>query len=421
LERRAFEETRLWWIDRMVNSPRPFEEKMTLFWHGRFTSGMREVRNAIFMKEQNEFFRRHALDNFRELVLGVSKDRAMLVYLDGNRNVKRKPNENFARELMELFTLGVGNYREADIKAAARAFTGWTFNRDGFTFRRAIHDFGPKQFLGRKGRFNGDDVIDIILEQPACSRFLAGNILEFFVRPDSPKRLVESLAATIRREEYELKPVMKALFRSRAFYHADSRGGLVKSPVELLVGTARQLGLPIANLQQAQRAMNGMGQELMQPPNVKGWDGGAAWINTATLYNRYNVVGAMINGGGRGSELDRRRQRRRAAREQTAGSENAMNMMGGSAASKSRMQGGRQPQFDPLPAIEENRLRTAEQIVDHFAGRLLAVPLSSAKRQELTNYLLNGGDKFDLTSRRAAARVRTMIHLLCSTPEYQMY
>ena len=214
---------------------------------------------------------------------------------------------------------------------------------------------------------------------------------------------------------------MTALFRSRAFYHADSRGGLVKSPVELLVGTARQLGVPIANLQQAQRAMNGMGQELMQPPNVKGWDGGAAWINTATLYNRYNVVGAMINGGGRGGEVERRRQRRRAAREQTPGSENAMNMMGGSPASKSRMQGGRQPQFDPLPAIAENGLQTAEQIVAHFVRRLLAVPLSAAKRQELTKYLLNGGETFDLTGRRAAARVRTMIHLLCSTPEYQMY
>ncbi|MCH7871016.1 MAG: DUF1800 family protein, partial [Planctomycetes bacterium] len=171
-QRRTFEELRLWWIDRMVHSPRAFEEKMTLFWHGHFTSGMREVRNPFFMREQNELLRDHALGNFRDLLVGICRDRAMLVYLDNARNVKRKPNENFARELMELFSLGVGNYTESDIKSAARAFTGWAYDSDGFEFRAKQHDYGRKRFLGKVGRWNGLDIIDMIMAQPACSQFL---------------------------------------------------------------------------------------------------------------------------------------------------------------------------------------------------------------------------------------------------------
>jgi hypothetical protein len=419
-EREAAEEVRLWWLERMSNSPRPLEEKMTLFWHGHFTSGFREVRRAIFMKEQNEFLRRHCLGNFRELLIGVSRDRAMLVYLDNARNQKVTPNENYARELLELFTLGLGNYSEADIKAAARAFTGWGFDREGFVFREQAHDFGEKTFLGRKGDWNGEDIIDIVLDQPACARFLARTILEFFVRPDPPEPLINAFAAEVRKQKFELRPAMKTLLKSQAFYHAEARGALVKSPVELLIGTARQLGLPVTNLSVAERALAAMGQELMQPPNVKGWDGGTKWINTATLFTRYNTVGGLINGGGR-EDRRRRDEVAEAANDETPAEPASSGMQPMKPnRPKSRREGARQPGHDPGSLIRAQALETPEQIVEFFAAHLLAVPLSDEKRAELAGYLRDESGKFDVNQKRAAQRIRTMIHLLCSTPEYQL-
>ena len=423
-ERQAFEEIRLWWIERMVQSPRPFEEKMTLFWHGHFTSGMREVRNPVFMKEQNDFLRQHALGNFRELVLGISKDRAMLVYLDGNRNNKQRPNENYARELMELFTLGVGNYTETDIKEAARAFTGWQFDEDGFVFRGRNHDYGPKKFLGRSGKLNGEDVIDAILEHPACSKFIARNVIEFFCRPDPKKPLVDAFAAELRKQKFELRPAMKTLFRSQAFYHDDSRGCLVKSPVELLVGTARRLEIPIANLVAAERATAGMGQELMQPPNVKGWDGEQKWINTATLFQRYNTIGTLLNGGDGPARGRMARMARRAAAsaddDDGNDEEAGMMAMSSSKVARSRLSGERQPEYDPLPAVRDFSLRTADDVVRFYERLLLPRPLSERKRGQLVAYLDGENSKFDPGAKGAAERVRTTVHLLCSTPEYQM-
>jgi len=421
-ERRSFEEVRLWWLERMANSPRPLEEKLTLFWHGHFTSGMREVRRAAFMLEQNELLRRYALGNFHDLVLGVSRDRAMLVYLDGYRNVRRNPNENYARELLELYTLGTGNYSEGDVRAAARAFTGWTFDDDGFRFIPRNHDTGEKQFLGRRGNWDGYDIVEIVLEQPACSRFLSRKLLQFFVRPDPDRRLVERLALVIRRNNYELKPALRTLFQSRAFYHPDARGALVKSPVELLVGTARQLDIPLVNLAAGERALAAMGQELMQPPNVKGWDGGPRWINAATLYNRYNTIGVLLAGDGR----SRNREQRTAAgtndenpQEQSADSGAGSTMMSSRPAPVSRRTRRTQFEFDPLPELRARELRTPEQIVDFHIQNLLATTPADAKRQALIEYLADDG-KFDLRSKDAAERVRTMVDLLCSTPEYQV-
>ncbi|TWT45815.1 hypothetical protein RAS1_22480 [Phycisphaerae bacterium RAS1] len=422
-ERRSHEETRLWWIERMVESPRPFEERMTLFWHGHFTSGAREVRRSLFMYEQNVFLRKHALANFRELLIGVSKDRAMLVYLDNARNSRREPNENYARELMELFSLGVGNYSEADIKAAARSFTGWTLDRDGFVFRPRDHDDGAKTFLGKTGKWGGEDVIDIILQQPACSKFLARTLLDAFCCAEPDKRLVERFAALIRREKFELKPIMKALLGSEAFYHADMRGALVKSPVELLVGTARQLELPIRQLGVAERALASMGQEVMQPPNVKGWDGNETWITTATLFNRYNVIGNLIDGQGG--------QRRRLAKEQAndeevaegddKGVDGGMQAMTDKPQPRSRLgEGGKQPTYDPLPMLRERRLETAEAVIDFYAANLLATPLPSAKREQLVRFLSGPNAKFAQSARDAGDRVRAMVRLLCATPEFQL-
>ncbi|MCA9245253.1 MAG: DUF1800 domain-containing protein, partial [Phycisphaerales bacterium] len=393
------------------------EEKMTLFWHGHFTSGMREVRDSIKMKEQNEFLRRHALDNFGELLLGVSRDPAMLVYLDGARNNKRQPNENYARELMELFSLGEGNYTEDDIKAAARAFTGWGYDDQGFVFRKNLHDYDQKRFLGRSGRLNGDDVLETILQQPACSRYLASRLIKFFVTPDPDSSLVESFAAVIRREKYEMKPVMRTLFLSRAFYDGHYRGSLVKSPVELLVGTARQFGKSIEDLRAAERAMTGMGQELMQPPNVRGWQGGATWINTATLFSRYNVVSAMLAPPPRGRDVDKSQWNDEEMFDRTMAD---MSMRSMDMEEKSRVDQRGYVAFDPVSVVESYDLKSAREIVDFFAARVLALPLSEAKAALLTEYLCGGEREFRPKGRSAGVRLLTMLQLMCSTPEYQM-
>ncbi len=413
LERQGLEETRLWWLERMIRSPRPMEEKLTLFWHGHFTSGMREVRNVIFMKEQNEFLRRHAQANFRDLVEGISRDRAMLVYLDGVRNNKREPNENYARELMELFTLGVGNYSEKDIAEAARAFTGWSYDEYGFQFRSRNHDYGVKKFLGRSGKFNGDDVIEILLEQPACSRLLARKLLAFFVTPEPHKQLVEQLAKEIRRQKFELKPVLRTLLQSRAFYHPDHRGTLVKSPVELVVSSIRTLGIEARNLKAIERSMATMGQELLQPPNVKGWDGGATWINTATLFNRYNTVAALISGSGRRAGEP--------TQNMTDEDDPEMTMAGQMMTPAPRSRSGRasQPPYDALGVVRAAGLREAPQIVDYLAGHFLAVPLAGDKRDQLIAWL-DGGGRFRIDSRDAGDTLRMLVTLICSTPEFQM-
>lgn len=421
-ERIGHQEIRLWWLERMVQSPRPLEEKMTLFWHGHFTSGAREVRRAQFMLEQNELLRRHALGDFRSLLLGISRDRAMLVYLDNARNRRQQPNENYARELLELFTLGEGQYTEADVKAAARAFTGWTFDDDGFVFRRAQHDDGPKTFLGKTGRLGGEDVIDQILAHPACSRHLARKLAEFFVTPEPERELVERLAAQLRRHNYALKPVLRTLFLSRAFYAPQVRGALVKSPVELIVGTARRLGVPIERLRDAERTLAALGQELMQPPNVKGWNGGSHWINTATLHLRYNAIGNLIQGDGEG----RRLARPAAHDEDIADDDSPESTMAGpgmrasGVGGRSRLTAGRQTAYDPLSVLKARNLTTPGEIVDFYCAHLLARPLSAAKRQALMDYLDQEG-RFHVAAREAATQIRQMIHLLCSTPEFQMH
>ncbi|QOJ15074.1 MAG: DUF1800 domain-containing protein [Planctomycetia bacterium] len=410
-ERRSIEEVRLWWLDRLAHSPFPAEEKLVLFWHGHFTSGVREVRNAIYMKEQNEMFRSKALGNFRDLLIAVSKDRAMLVYLDNARNVKRSPNENYARELLELFTLGLGNYTENDVKAAARAFTGWGFDQDGFLFRRDQHDFDEKTFLGRRGRWDGGEIIDILLTKNECSQFLARKLLGFYVRPDPPRSLVNAFAAVIRRNKYDIRASLDVLFRSQAFYHADSRGCLIKSPTELLIGAVRQFELPLVDLLGAERALAGMGQELMQPPNVKGWDGGEKWINTATLFARYNVVSSLLRGE---TSAGGRRFRAQAGRDND---EEAGSMMAMTA--RSRMAAGTPTAYDPLQALR-GAATTPEDIVDFFTRHLLATPLPSIKREQLIDYVRGPGGSFSPSARDTAERIRTLVQLLTATPEYQL-
>lgn len=284
----------LWWLNRMLNSPAPLQEKMTLYFHGHFTSRA-TPRFPRITYNQNALFRRYAAGNLRELTREVSKDAAMLIYLDGANNVASHPNENYARELMELFTLGVDNYTEHDVRESARAWTGWRVVRrtDAVTFDEARHDDGSKTFLGRTGNFNGDDIVDIIFDQPQCARFFAASLLNWFVYNDPEPELVNAVAGLIREHRYDLSPVLGVILSSNVFYSERSYRALVKSPVEFVVGTYKALGLPAIG-ETAIPALQQMGQRLFFPPSVAGWPGGKNWLTSGTMIERQNFLTRLL-------------------------------------------------------------------------------------------------------------------------------
>jgi uncharacterized protein (DUF1800 family) len=296
-ERRSLIGLQRWWLERMLNTPAPLQEKMALYFHGHFTTA--SVQKGVTPKmtlNQNQLFRENALGNLRDLTWKVSIDPAMLVYLDNARNDAEHPNENYARELMELFTLGVDQYTETDVRESARAWTGWIVPRrtQQATFVRSRHDGGSKTFLGKIGNFGGRDVVDVIYQQPACAAFWASSLLNFFVYNNPEPQLVSAVAALIRKNEYNLRPVISTLLRSNVFYSERAYRALVKSPVEFVVGTYKSLGLNEIDAS-AQRALVQMGQILFFPPNVAGWPGGANWLTSQTVIARENFVAGLMN------------------------------------------------------------------------------------------------------------------------------
>jgi uncharacterized protein (DUF1800 family) len=279
-----------WWMQEMLTTPAPLTERMTLFWHGHFTSSFKGVRAAQLLYRQNVLLRENALGNYRELLHAVARDPAMLLYLNNQQNRKGEPNENFARELLELFTLGEGHYSERDIKEAARAFTGWKMLPPEGRFVEVArqHDEGTKTFLGHTGNYDGDDIIDLILQQPRAAEFIVEKLWREFVSPQPDRAAVQRLTAGFRKN-WEIAPLMKALLREPAFLSARNDALLVKSPVEFVVGTVRALDLPVSPLSAA-LAADQMGQSLFNPPNVKGWPGGDAWITSEWLLARRQFV-----------------------------------------------------------------------------------------------------------------------------------
>ncbi|MBI1289864.1 DUF1800 family protein [bacterium] len=288
-QREDVEKMKTWWLERMAKTTRPLQEKMTLFWHGHFAVSAEKVKEPEFNYQLNKVFRDTATGNFRDLVFEVGKSPAMLEYLDNNRNKKGHPNENWARELMELFTMGIGNYTEEDIKEAARAFTGYTHRNGNFTFVEKDHDFGEKTFLGRTGKFDGADVINIIMEQPATAHFISRKLWEYLVYENPDDALIDEVAALFREGDYELKPLLRTIFLSKEFYSDRAMQGLVKSPAQYIVSLQDHLGVDTPRGSLLTLAMRALGQDLFYPPNVKGWDGNRAWINSNTALARYNI------------------------------------------------------------------------------------------------------------------------------------
>ena len=325
---------KMWWAHRMIASPRPLAEKMTLFWHGHFTSKDGNMQGDLLYR-QNQLLRQNALGNFRTLTLAISRDPEMLRYLNGNQNYKAHPNENYARELMELYTCGIGNYTEEDVKAGARAFSGWNLRRGEFIFNPNQHDNDPKTFMGKTGNWNGDDIVDILVAHPATAKRLCTQLWTYFAYPNPEPEVLDSLVQTYYGSGYDIRALMSKILHSEAFYSEKARFAVIKSPAQYVVGTMKLLGLdkavelvladitpandmaanpaatagatapaltaPALTTPQAKGrrlgalaglplAMRAMGQDLLAPPTVKGWDGGENWINTSTLLARINFA-----------------------------------------------------------------------------------------------------------------------------------
>jgi len=298
-----------WWMAEMLTTPSPLTEKMVLFWHNHFVSSMRKVRMPLLMYRQQLTMRQHALGNFRELLHAMARDPAMLIYLDGAANRKGKPNENFAREVMELFTLGEGRYTEQDVKEAARAFTGWSIDRETgeFLFHQGMHDTGIKTVLGVTGRHDGAAVLDILLARPETAEFIVTKLWREFISAEPDSGEVRRIAQVFRANRYDIRTVLRELLTSDAFYAPQNRANLVKSPVDLVVGTLRQFHMTIADPLPFALAVSRLGQDLFAPPNVKGWPGGEAWINATTLLSRKQFLEMVFRGNESGMQSTMRR------------------------------------------------------------------------------------------------------------------
>jgi uncharacterized protein (DUF1800 family) len=379
-ERRAVADLKAWWIDRILDGPSPLQEKLALFWHGHFATSAQKVLRCWHNFELNALFRRRAAGNFKALALEVAKSPAMLRYLDNDRNVAGQPNENWARELLELFTLGKGHYAEADIKEAARAFTGWSTDGAYFVYRDRLHDGGEKTFLGRTGPFGGEDIIDIIFEQPAASEHLARKLWRYFVHPQPDDAGVKQLAAHLRDSGYELRPALRTLFLSQAFYAPANRAACIKSPIQWLAALYEDLRLTARPHRVLVNVLRSLGQDVFFPPDVSGWEGGRAWLNANTLLTRYNMPPYLAN-------LSRKRAGWRAAE-----------------------------------AFQGLTFGTPAECVDALARRSLAAPLAEGQRKLLAETLCPDrapGDSLQPDELREGPMAATL-HLMTSMAEYQL-
>lgn len=392
-----------WWFERMRHTPRPLQEKMVLFWHGHFATSYEKVRNPYFIWRQNDIFRRLATGNWLLMLTEVGKDPAMLIWLDQAQSRAQHPNENYAREVMELFSLGEGHYTEHDITEAARALTGWSldFDTQEYVFRPYLHDDGRKTIFGQTGYFDGDDFMEMIVAHPQSSRFITAKLWNFFAGEYPAPALNDALAAVFRANGNNFKPLLRTMFAAEEFYAPGVVNNLVKSPVQWLIGTARMLECELPSPLVCAAITRSLGQDIFAPPNVKGWDGGLSWINTNTLLTRYNEANALLTGS-----LDSMTDQDFALRP-----------------------GGQGGQYVKRLAERTQRYRTGgvavaklvppEDRADHSAlalalqKRLLPIGLSLAKQKTLADFL---SSKPVLTD----ADIIAALHLIMSTPEYQV-
>jgi uncharacterized protein (DUF1800 family) len=400
LYQRRMLELRGWWLHRMAYGPRPLQEKMVLFWHGHFATSVEKVRNPYYMWRQNELFRRLATGDWRQLLLDAGQDPAMLVWLDQAQSRKEHPNENYAREVMELFALGEGHYTEKDITEAARALTGWSLEaaEEKYVYRPRFHDDGNKTIFGRTGNFDGDDFIALLVAQPQAARFITAKIWNYFAGQMPSEELNTALAAAFRANGNNFKPLLRALFCSEEFYGGDILRNQVKSPVQWLVGSVRMLECELPPPLVSWGMLRQLGQDLFAPPNVKGWDGGVTWISTNTLLTRYNDAQSLVEG-----QLPPLTASDYAKKPGGAGGQKAMKAL----------------QRVRLGGVKVEKILTPEQradkatIIAALENRLFQTTLSSDQEQTLREFL-------DTKTKLSDADIITTVRLMMSTPEYQV-
>ena len=360
------------WVYRMLNTPAPLLEKVTLFWHGHFATSAAKVNDAELMQVQNDLLRTYALGDFSQLLLEISRDPAMLLYLDSATNRKLHPNENYAREIMELFSLGEGNYSEQDIRELARCFTGWEVKRKEFRFNRYQSDTGTKTVLGTTGQLAGEDGVNVVASQDALPRFLIRKLLRFFLLDEDeiPADLVEPLAGQLREDQLQIGPTVQRILGSNLFFSPLVRGRKIRSPVEFGVGFLLALDGTTDCFQLAD-AFEQLGQGLYLPPSVKGWDGGRSWINSSTLLGRANLINGLLDGG------------------------------------KTRFAGQSISQW-----VQANGLTNPTELMDRLEPLLFAVSIPDSSKQRINELA-------DQLGRNTNWAEKT-IYALCTLPEFQL-
>jgi hypothetical protein len=419
------EQLRGWWLYAMLHGGHPLREKMTLFWHDHFATSLEKVQDSTLMLRQNCLLRRHALGRFGPLLQAISRDGAMLVWLDSNSNVRGKPNENYARELLELFSLGVGHYSEQDIREAARAFTGWRADGEGFRFDARLHDSGRKTILGQTGSWDGGDVVRIVLEQPAAARFLVRKLYRFLVSETSipPDSLIEPLCESLRKSDYDIAGLVRTILASRHFYSAHSFRRRVKGPVEYVLGAVqavyRRYGEEECDYRPLpQQALvswiEALGQSLFAPPTVKGWPGGPSWLNTCTVLGRDNFAGALAMGTLWPYAL--RESTARSADE----SPGAGRDVRGSARATSHPDPPEEPAppsaFDPARILREEGASRPGDIVRALLDLYLPGGVRPGMRAKLVAFVADGEPGGFALERR----VRETVHAILTLAEYQL-
>lgn len=378
---------RAWWLNRMLYSPHPLAEKMTLFWHNHFATSNAKVNNAGFMLGQYELMRKHALGSFIELLQGISRDPAMLIWLDGRDSKKGKPNENYARELMELFSLGLGHYTEKDIREAARAFTGWEIQGAQAVWNESQFDTSDKSVLGRSGPFKAEDIVQLCLDQKACPYFITGKLFRFLISETVPPTpaLLEPLAERFRSTAFNFGQLVETMLRSNLFFSSEAYRSRIKSPVDFALGIVRALThedkLGTTALSESLREL---GQNVFFPPSVKGWDGGQAWLNGQTLLYRQNLALALTS------------------------TEDSRFLM----------------KTDPAALARRQGKTRDEEVVDFFLQLFLQGDVPPSSRSRLMEYMTRATRQnlpFYWTDEDAANhRIRSLAHLVLTLPEYQL-
>ncbi len=445
-----------WWGERMLTTDRPLEEKMVLFWHGHFATSENKVRDYRKMLKQNELFREKGTGNFRDLLISVSQDPAMLAFLDAGVNVKGSPNENFAREIMELFTMGVGHYTENDIREAARAFTGWNYVDLAFVVNENQQDQTSKTVLGQTGNFDGIDIVDIILAQPITADYIAAKIYRYFVREDLSPQLQSRLGKKLRDANYEIAPFLYTVFMSRDFYSPPSVGTRIKPPAELVISTYRKMGLrELPGVPDFNIVTETLGQRLLFPPTVAGWAQGKSWVTPGLLLARGNFVydtvfpdinfippdrhptdnyqiGSVAEQLAMGADVATATQPPGRYTTSVSNSmvdrDEAFNTRLGSyrgwrmAIERVKPIPRTTAQLDLSAMIRNAGCKNAQQAVNYLIGRFLSVPIDNQTRAALSAYLAGelGSNELMQADSYMEEPLRSTLHLILSLPDYQL-